>query len=290
MSKYFVKIKRVINLSYRTIRYIGRHLFIRPIYLYNYMSKYFDNDYIEPLKFYNNDDLKELLKYKSVIRLGDGELHMHNGGDIACYQKYNKRLSIFYKNIIREYSDNSPYILGIPTFAHQSNRILREKNLINCWMPLKATIRTYFNRYAHYADAHAFYREGGFDLVLRPILESHKIIMITGEHNIRMLESEKVNIHDKLNIHFISTPEFESFDKFDEIIKNFKSFVNGLGFDIHKSLDVESFNKAYRVLVSTGPASKAVVHDLSKYGFICYDIGKGVETMYQENKVKYMIG
>ena len=254
------------------------------------MWKYFDNDYVERLEFYHNDELKELLKSKSVIRIGDGELHMHNGGSIACYQKYNERLSAYYKKIIREYTDSSTYILGIPTFAHQSNKVLREKNLINCWMPLKATIRTYFNRDAHYADAHAFYRDGGFDLILRPILESHKIIMITGEHNVKMLESDEVSIHDKLDIQFIPTSEFESFDQFDEILSKFNLLISNLGFDLDQSADVIRFNKTYRVLVSTGPASKAIVYDLSRRGFICYDIGKGVETMYQENKVQYMIG
>ncbi len=307
MNKYVTKIKRVTYLIYRTIRYVCRHLFARPVYLYNYMSKYFDNDYIEPLKFYSNDKLKELLKHRSVIRIGDGELHMHNGGDIACYQKYNKRLSNYYKKIIREYTDKSPYILGVPMFAHQSNRVLREKNLINCWMPLKATIRTYFNRDTHYADAHAFYRYGGFDNILRPILESHKIIMITGEHNVKMLESDSVNIHDKLDIEFISTPEVESFDKYDDILDRFYKLAYGVKNEYIKNNSSDSlknndfsekenkdlqdvFNKEYRILVSTGPASKAIVYELSKLGYICYDIGKGVETMYQENKVQYMIG
>lgn len=284
MNKFYKKIKSIVSILLRVIRYFYRHAVTRPMYLYNYMRHYFELDYIEKINFYDNRKLIELLKTKSLIRIGDGEVHMHNGGSVLGYQTYNKRLSNFLRSIIKNYNDNSPYIIGIPQFTHQTNTVLRGKNLINCWMPLKATIKTYFNKEANYADAHAFYREGGFDNLLRPIIESHKIIMIAGEHNIKLLESENVKIYDKLNIEFIEAPSENAFDQFDEILITVNDKLASIG------LQVDKFNKQYRILVSMGPAAKALVYELTKQGYICYDIGKGVETMYQDNKVKDMIG
>ena len=307
ISRYILKIKKTteifrkaLRIFFRIIRYFYRHLFIRPVYLYNYISKYFDNYYIEKVKFYTSDEVKNLLngsenrQAKSIIRLGDGEIHMHIGGSIDGYQKYNKRLANYYHKIISEYnSTSSPYILAIPTFVLQDNRLLREKNLLNCWLPLKSAFKTYFNKNEIYADAHVFYREGQFDYILRPILESHKLIMIAGQHNVALLESDKVKIHEKLNIKFIETRGVQDFDDFDNILKKFNLLISEINTtpsaadSIGIKIDIK---EEYRILVAAGPTSKAIVYELSRQGYICYDIGKGVETMYQENKVQYMIG
>ena len=286
------KIKQ--NKIYKVLRYIFRHAFVRPIYLFNYARSYFDNDYVEKVKFYTSGEIKSLLigsdniQAKSIIRLGDGELHMHIGGNIDGYQKYSKRLARYYHKIITEYSSvTSPYVLAIPMFALESNAVLRQKNLLSCWQPLKASFRTYFNKKEMYADAHIFYRDGNFDHMLRPILESHKLIMIAGRHNVELLESNKVKIHERLNIKFIQTDGVEDFNNFDDILKRFFVLIDCIKKD---SISEGDFKKEYRILVSSGPTSKAIVYELSKQGYICYDIGKGVETMYQENKVQYMIG
>lgn len=269
----------------KSIRYVLRHIWTRPVYLWNYMINYPKNNYAEKIKFYDFEQTQNILKNKSLIRLGDGEIHMHNGGDIACYQRYDRRLRDYIHNIIVNYNDKSNYVLGVPQFALESNSVLKKKGLISCWMPLKATVKTYFNKEAHYADAHIFYREGGFDKILRPILESHKIIMITGAHNVKMLESAKVNIHQKLNIKFISTREVESFRDFDHTLGQVYNYIQEL-----KYTSIEDFNRDYRIVVSSGPGGKPIAYELSQKGYIAYDIGKGVETMYQENNVHNMIG
>lgn len=260
----------------RAVRFLGRNIFRNPRYLGWYISAYFQRDYRAHALFYSVQELDTLLAQgKSMIRIGDGEIYLMNFGSIAHYENYNPELRRYILSIIRDYTPDAPYVIGLPQkYVDMSNDELRKLNMLRCWLPLKIMVRHRFPKAMKYFDAHIFYRSGTFVNVLEKHLKPHRVIVVTRKHNINLLE--EAGIHSKLNVTFIETKESGTFADRKEIMAHIRETAAS-----HKS--------GYRILFSAGPASKAMIYDLSREGFICYDLGLGIEAVYRKNEIESQI-
>lgn len=260
----------------RGIRFLARNILRNPLYILRYSFWYPQKNFSNQARFLENEQLtEELRKGRSLIRLGDGEIYMINYGSIPQYQPYNSRLRKIYLDIIQNYTDGSPYILGIPQqYVSMPNHELRKRELLRCWLPLKILFKYIFPHKASYFDAHTFYRKGGFEKVLKSILETHKVLMVTNKQNIELLASGDLN--QKVNVSYLETPEYNAFKDYDQLLQDIKNHIGEAKSD-------------YRIVLAAGPTSKALVYELSLAGYICYDIGKGIETVYRKNEIEHLI-
>lgn len=264
----------------KATRFLLRNISRDPLYIFFYIYAYAQKSFIQTPHFFSTEHLmEELHKGKSLIRIGDGEIYTLNFGNIALYEPYNKTLRQYFFDVIHNYNTTSPYIIGIPEmYIQMSNQDLNKRGLLRCWLPLKIAYIRFFNKDAFYFDAHAFYRDGGFNTLIEPLLHDKHSIIVTKKETIenikkRLLENKKKYLS---SITFIETKERESFSIHKEIEAK-----------IQKALPKNHNN--YRVLIACGPASKAIIYTLSKQGIICYDIGKGIETIWSNESISHLI-
>lgn len=264
------------NFFKRIIIFIGKHLFFRPIYLYTYIKNYFNSRYIPVVQYYKNEELVSCLKAgKSLIRFGDGEIYIINGGNIG-YQNAPILLQKKLKEIINSYSSNSSYILGINKIPlSKSNSQLKKDNLLNCWLPTKVYWELYFNKSARYFDSAAFYFNETLPKYFEEYLRSKLLIVVTNIDNINSLKNN--NSLPFANISYIETPKTDTFDQYNHLFLNIKKLV--LHHDKNKVV----------VLLACGPASKPLALDLSMEGIVSIDIGRGIEIAYSETRIDHVI-
>ncbi len=142
----------------RILKAIKKYLFKDTKYFFLYILRYFQPRYKHNCNFYSTDELIENIKNgKSLIRIGDGEIGLLHYLPIH-YQKWSRDIRNDFLKIIKNYNENSPYLLGIPLFVNYSNTELRKIKKLNCWIPLKVTYESIFNKYCKYVDAHVFYK------------------------------------------------------------------------------------------------------------------------------------
>ena len=260
----------------RAARFLGRNIFRNPSYLIWYLFAYYRSEYRAYASFYTDQELDDLLaRGKSLIRIGDGEIYIMNFGSVAHYENFNPELRRYLSSIINEYSPESPYVIGLPQlYVDMSNAELRKRAMLRCWLPLKIMVRHRFPKAMKYFDAHIFYRNGTFTNILEKHLKPYRVIIVTRKFNIDLLE--EAGIHSKLNVTFIETKESGTFADRKEIMARIREMA-------------ASNTSGYRILFSAGPASKAMIYDLSREGFICYDLGKGIEAVYRKNEIESQI-
>ena len=260
----------------RTLSFIYRNIFSNTAYFVTYIYHYFDKDYRQHALFYSEQELVEQIKNgKSLIRIGDGEIRMINYGNTGSYEPFNPRLRDYLIKSVTEYNASSSYILGIPEeYLSMSNHELRKLGLLHCWLALKTSFSLIFPKKEKYFDAHLFYRGDSFARVLEPLLKDKKILIVTRKYNIDLMK--ETDLVKRLDIEFIETHDLGTFAYFDEILQ--------------KILEKVTSNPSlYRVILSTGPASKAFAYELSKKNIISYDLGKGIEAAGRPNEIEHLI-
>lgn len=266
----------MIDFTLRTLSFIYRNVFNNTRYFFTYVFHYFDSDYSQHASFYSEQELIDLLKQgKSLIRIGDGEIRMINYGSIGSYEPFNARLREYLVKSVREYTSSSSYILGIPKeYLSMPNSELRKRNLLHCWLTLKTSFTLIFPKDVTYFDAHLFYRGDSFAKVLEPLLADKKVLVVTRKYNIDLMRS--TDLGKRISLEFIETHDTETFAFFDEILDQ---ILKKVGPD----------TQLYRVVLSTGPASKAFAYELSKRNIISYDLGKGIEAAGRPNEIEPLI-
>jgi hypothetical protein len=260
----------------RTISFIYRNMFNNTAYFLTYIYHYFDKEYTQHASFYSEEELiKQIKNGKSLIRIGDGEIRMMNYGNTGSYEPFNERLRDYLITSVTEYSSTSSYILGIPEeYLSMPNSELRKLDLLHCWLALKTSFALIFPKKEKYFDAHLFYRGDSFARVLEPLLRDKKILIVTRKFNIDLMK--ETDLVTRLDIDFIETHDFGTFAHFDEILAKILDKITG-------------DPSQYRVILSTGPASKAFAYELSKKHIISYDLGKGIEAAGRPNEIEHLI-
>lgn len=236
-----------------------------------YAYNYFNYSYISQFRAFTSKELvQQIQKGRSFIRLGDGEIHLMNGGSIH-YELYNQKLENMMRNLVKEYTNDSPYIIGLPFFLNMSNTELRKIGQLRVWMPLKVMYQILFSKKTTYADAHFFYYNGFFEKYLESYLINKHIIVITRKDTIESLKNNP-RLPFK-NISYVISPNLNSYLAIDLLLEETEAIIKNI------------YNKKNIILlVAIGPASKGFVYEFSKKGLQAIDIGVSIEYIYQDKK------
>ncbi len=269
----------IIIFTKKTIKFFQNYLLNDPVFVLKYGLAYFKKNYTPIAIFYSKEELsKELQAGKSIIRIGDGEIGLLHGRDIG-YQKYHPLLKEYLLKSIENYSKDSNYILSIPIFVNFPNKRLEEvKDRKRCWLPLKIEFFRRFNKDLKYLDAHFFYYR---DLMLNFFKENLKdkdIVVIAKKEYIENLKKTDLSIYNLKSVNLIEGPTENSFDKFEEI----QTQIN----EVLKSIEDK---KNVRLLISTGPTSKALVYKYAQENIVSYDIGFGLCYLWDEKDYTFVI-
>ena len=259
----------------RIIRYIKLHFF-NPRYLLVYAVNYFNPKFIPEIKYYPTSQLVDILKSgKSLIRIGDGEVHLMNGSGIG-YQDFDPLLKDYLFRIIKEYNQSSSYIIGLNKIPiSKSNKTLKKDKLLNCWMPMKSYFSIYFDKSLKYFDATAFYYNKTFPEYLESYLKTKHLILVSRIGNIEKFKKNK-NI-PFTEVSFVVTPAENAFSEYDRIKTETK-------------VEVEKFGKDnVIVLAACGPTSKPLAYELAKESVVTIDVGRGIEVAYTDERIDHII-
>jgi len=269
MSKNFFK---------RVFRFIKVNAIQNPRFLLIYAITYFLPGFSFNVCFYDGEEVKKLIEQgKSIIRFGDGEIYLMNGGSLGDHTRYDPRMRKIFFDIIKKYRSDSPYVLGIAEFTRKTNRYLREKKMLHVWLPMKVYYFLYFSKNTRYADAHAFYYNDYFPRFIAPALENRYVIFISRKKNIETLKANKEFI-SRHGSYFIETPDHDAYDMYDQIVEKADHMLKTLPQD-KKPIIVAAF----------GPASKVFAYDFSRKGIQILDIGTGIEILYSDKKINVIL-
>jgi hypothetical protein len=270
-----------IDFFLRTFRFVKNYS-KHPIYLCAYGYYLFQGSFIAGTKFLNQEEfVREIKKGRSFLRLNEGEMHLINGGKIH-YQIYEKNLEKSFRELIRNYSDNAPYIIGLAkVYVNETNaqaKIDPKKGIAHLytWMPIKVMFRIAFPKKAKYGDAHAFYYDNFFQENLEEYLLDKHLVVISNEDNINSFKNNK-NI-PFTTVSFVETPKENSYSSYKKIMSDIEDV---LAFIPKSEIPV--------LLVSTGPTSKQIVYEFAKKGQQSLDIGRGLDFLYSGESIEYRI-
>lgn len=258
----------------RTLDFVLRW-YKNPVYIFVFAFYFLQDAFKANARFYSDAEfVEEMKKGKSFLRILDGEIHILNGGSLG-YQKYNERLSKAFKSMVQEYSEESPYVIGLAKeYINRTNGDLKKDNMFHVWLPQKVTFKIRFSRNQKYGDGHSFYRDGFFVKNMESILLDKHLLIVTNAKSIDLFKHNK-NVPFK-KFSFVETPATNSYDEYDTIVKNTNDALTKI-----PKID----NPV--ILFSTGPASKQLVYEFSKQGYSCYDLGRGFEVLYSDESIEH---
>lgn len=199
--------------------------------------------------------------------MGDGEIYMINFGSIH-YQKYHPAIRNAFLKIIKNYSKDAPYVLGLPRQLNKQNTWLRARGLLHCWLPAKVMYLIRFPKKVHYMDAHFFYYKSSFEEFLAPHLKDKHVIVVTRKATIDTLQKNPMFSFARSS--FVESPALNSFDVYGDLKKQTDALL------------VDTRRKPV-ILVAIGPASKPFVYEYSLRGIQTIDMGIGIERAFTDN-------
>lgn len=246
-----------------------------PAFIIAYGYYFFQSKFTANALFYTYDEFAEKMKEgKSFLRLLDGEIHIMNGGSLG-YQNYNERMAKAFKEIVANYNESSPYIIGLAKeYINRTNEDLKKDNMFHVWLPQKVTFKLRFPKKEKYGDGHSFYRDGFFINILEKVLLDRHLLIVTNAKSIEAFKNNKAVPFKKFS--FVETPATNSYDMYDKIVS-----------DTKKALEEISKQEKPVIIFSTGPASKQLVYEFSMKGYQSYDIGRGFEVLYSDESIEY---
>lgn len=256
----------------KVAHYAKKHLFRDPIYFFLFAVHYFNPRYVPKINYHSIDATRHFLNEgKSIIRFGDGEIFILNGGNLPG-QKYDSHLAHLMSECISTYSDISPYVVCLNrTPLEKSNALLRREGLIPCWLPSKVYFNLYFRKEEKYLDAAMFYYGDTIPKYFENYLVTKKIILITNKDNL-----ERFNSNEAIpfrNVSFVETPSRDAFTQYDRIKNEVMDLVEKNG------------RKDTVILAAFGPSSKALAFEFAGQGIQVIDIGQGIEVAYSDKKL-----
>ncbi len=258
----------------RFLKFFGRNIFRNLPFLVGYSVLYCRKDVAIKINEYSFEEVSELIRQgKSLIRFGDGEVHIMNFGSIH-YENFSNRLRSIFMDIVRGYTSSSPYALGLNAWAlEKKNSELRAKGQLYCWLPLKVQYLFTFPKNVKYFDASLFYRKNIFEQYVLPCIQNKHIILISKKGSCDHVKAN--NFFESIS--YVVTPDFHSFTKFDEICKEVDNVLGGLS---HRDVVL---------LVSCGPASKAICYRYAMSGVQSIDVGRGLELVGTDESLEFML-
>ena len=262
---------------------VKRYIFKDTRYFFLSIYRYFQNNYRNNAKFYTEKELIDLIKAgKSILRIGDGEiglLHFCN----AVYQLCSDAIRNDFLKIIKNYNENSQYVLGITEFVNYTNMEL--KNFVNTegkkinrfpvWRQLKITYELIFNKNSKYFDALAFYKPGGFERIVLPYIKTKKVVIVTNKENKEKIMASPLSSNTYLYI------TCENENAYESRLKIQQDIINLIG---DKGLPISDF-----VVIFAGGLAKTIIYDMSHQGYQILDIGWGLKSYYMGTNIENLI-
>jgi len=260
----------------RVFRYFVLHSTRNTKYFFTYLIHFFDNNYVADIKYYDLDDLENLLKKgKSIIRIGDGEIYIMNFGSIH-YQKYDERLRSLFFKMINEYNEDSQYVLSLNKIPlEKSNIQLKKDGLLNCWLPMKVYYQLYFTKTSRYIDQVLFYYNETFPKYFESYLKTKHLVLVSHQGNIDNFKNNPAIPFT--DVSFVVTPAENAFVDYEKI----KTAVR---------VEIDKHGKEKTVILAAcGPASKPLAYELSKESIVTIDVGRGIEAAYTDDRIDQII-
>ncbi len=254
---------------------MGRYLLKHPLYTIVYMWAYFLDNFSFRIVFYKPEEIVEQLKRgASILRLGDGDIVSvpldikHTAG------RPDPIIKKWYKDIVSNYTNDSPYILSVPRFLSMTNVDIKKigPGKFTLWLPVKVMFLLNFNKKVKYMDAHNFYYDNYFEGVVAPILKDKKIVFVG---NANMVEKQKNNLNlPWKDMAFITAPSHNAIDAYDEIVSGINDEIKK-----HDKKDVVLF-------IAIGPVAKHLVYEYSHKGYQSIDIGRVADVMFTGESIQ----
>lgn len=271
--KYLMKTnlnERINSIEYNTLMDIEQK------YIYELADKI--KNIVKP-KILDYDETLALVttRKKSFCRIGDGEIDIMLGKDIP-FQHYDPELARIMTEILRDkttdmyiginysyFYDTSYMTPEFRKFYLMGTTQHREFLVSNCNCD-----RTYINATFNqiYMGGDSFNHEEYYNS-LRHMFEGEKIVVFVGEG---VLDNLKHDIFElSVSKEFIYGPSKDAFSEYKNILKKAKTY-----------------SKEYILCFILGPASKALVYQLTKDGYMAWDIGHMAKdyNAYKEKMVK----
>ncbi len=260
---------------YRLFNFLRKFIIKDTLYCLNYLFFLKQGEYRERCDFLTHQEFMEKTDGKSTIRFGDGEIGLIHYSYVH-YQKFDAELRRKLIEIIENYDESSPYIIGIPFYINYENKRSPEfgKEKIFLWMPMKITYRLLFNKKMKYFDQHVFYRYGKAKEFFLEKTKGKKVIIATMKENIHNIERNE--IVSGLDVSYVECSPVDSFGEYENIKEKIKEIVNGN-------------SDQFVTFLACGPASKVLAYELSNEGLLCHDIGLGIEMMLTDQNYEHRI-
>lgn len=237
---------------------------VEDIYHYEIMDPHRKADVWFPNVLDYEGTIKILLEQpKSFCRFGDGEINLMEGRSIS-FQKYDARLAEGMRQILRE--NNPDLYVGINyNYFHSSSEMsdyVRRFYLIDVKPHRDFLIRN-CNRERDFYIAAAFnqmytaFDEMNIDAYYHQILsmfKDRKLVVFLGENVMKKLEYNIFDVAE--SVEYVYGPSSDAFEQFDDLLQQ-----------------AQSYPKDYTLCFILGPTSKVLVSELSKKGYIAWDIG-----------------
>jgi hypothetical protein len=257
-------LRRIPYFLAKALNFIRRYKGNLP-YLFRYGGFVWQSSYREEVLFLSDADFIEEAKKRSTLRLQDGEFTLLLGTRDVSYEKKDDRLTSMWMKAIREYSDQSPYILGLPPYIIIDNKLLHKEGFKYLWMPAKILYRMWFSKRARYFNGSYFYINNTSVPFMQTLSEGKDVLLVSNSEVIGHVKPLENNFFKNANsISYVETPEKNAFASYEAILK-------------------EILNKLTQhtiVFMACGPAGKALIYDLSKKGILAHDIGYGLTGAY----------
>lgn len=223
-------------------------------------------------EFLNHADSVQQLQaeIKSVIRWGDGESLVLQGGDIY-FQPFSLELRARLLEIIKNYNENCGYYLAVPTqYLTSSSKRLRatrrgKSNDFAIWRVSRYVHWRCFPKNIRYLDAFLF--KGATEEQLKEVT---KILSAFSTFVVVSSEVDNVETFFTKNLKYtsctkITIPAKDAFESYGEILNAVQKKLDGFsGVNQEEIL----------ILLSAGPCAKVLAYDLTSRGYTAFDVGK----------------
>ncbi len=231
------------------------------------------------LNIYDYEETVKLLleNPKSFCRLGDGEIDLIEGRDIP-FQKYDEKLAKILIDILEDDSDD--FYVGINyNYFHSLERLndtnrkfyLRKASyyrrfLLKFCNRNRKYIAAAFNQlYAFFDDYdyHNYYEN------IKQLFKGRELVIFCGENVLKNLEFDVFEYAKSKDI--IWGPDKDAYINYNQILETARRF---------------SADKTFIFIL--GPCSKALVYELSRNGYLAWDVGHLAKDydMYMKKTVK----
>lgn len=226
---------------------------------------YIDSTKLQNLTVLEDEELIDfLVKHnKSLIRWGDGESSILYGSDLM-FQDYDPELKKEMLQFLKNHTKNNRFILGI---NHQFICFCLEdykKQSINrqkMWRTTRYIMHKFCSEDTVYGDT----------LLFRPYsnVENNDFERLWGNKHILLISSKTEHADKILNktnaksVQQIKIPPKNSYAIINEVMDKSLKLLQEFPYD----------NNEVRILISGGPAGKALAHRLILKGYIVYDVG-----------------